>query len=77
MDSGAGGELNKTAWTRAREEREKKEEEEKEEKKRVTEGTGAGVAGSYSSNITPSTAFHIRNRFLSRVDTKVSHSMLA
>ena len=71
LDSGSGGELNKTAWARAREERERKEEEEEEEKKRAAENMRAGVGDSYSSNITPSTAFHIRNRFLSRVGTKV------
>jgi nitrate/nitrite transporter NarK len=71
MDSGAGGELNQTAWARAREEREKKEREEKEaEKKKAGEMMKTRAGESYTSNITPSTAFHIRNRFLSRVGTK-------
>ena len=32
----------------------------------------ARIGDSYTSNITPSTAFHIRNRYLSRVGNKVS-----
>lgn len=73
MDSGSGGELNKTAWTRNREEKEKKEMEEKEAEKKKTEEMRKGSVGdSYTSNIAPNTAFQIRNRFLSRVGTKVS-----
>ena len=73
MDSGSGGELNKTAWARRREEKEKKEREEQEaERKKALEMTKARESDSYSSNIAPSTAFQIRNRYLSRVGTKVS-----
>ena len=72
LDSGAGGELNKTAWARNRAEREKKAREELEaEKKKTGEAMKACEADSYASHITPSTAFHIRNRYLSRVGTKV------
>ena len=71
LDSGSGGDLNKSSWVRRREEREKKELEEREqEKKKEEEMKKTGVADSYTSNITPSTAFQIRNRFLSRVGTK-------
>ena len=73
LDSGAGGELNKTAWARNREEKEKKAREEMEaEKKRAGEAMKTRGDDSYTSEITPSTAFHIRNRYLSRVGTKVS-----
>ena len=71
LDSGSGGDLNKSAWARRREEREKKELEEREQEKRKEEEMKkTGVADSYTSNIAPSTAFQIRNRFLSRVGTK-------
>ena len=72
LDSGAGGELNKSAWARNREERERKEREEKErEQKKAGEMMKGSINDSYHSNITPSTAFQIRNRYLSRVGTKV------
>jgi MFS family permease len=72
LDSGAGGELNKTAWARNREEKEKKAREEMEaEKKRAGEAMKTRGDDSYTSEITPSTAFHIRNRYLSRVGTKM------
>lgn len=70
LDSGSGGELNKTAWARNREEKERKEKEEREQKAREAEKEG--VAESYTSKIAPNTAFQIRNRFLSRVGTKAS-----
>lgn len=68
LDSGSGGELNKTAWARRREEKEKEEQKKLEEQDK--EGEKEGVADSYTSNIAPSTAFQIRNRLLSRVGTK-------
>lgn len=69
LDSGSGGELNKTAWARSREEKERKEEKERQQK--ASEVAKKGVADSYTSTIAPNTAFQIRNRFLSRVGTKV------
>ena len=73
LDSGAGGELNKTAWARNRAEKEKKAREEMEsEKKKAGEAMKTRGGDSYTSEIAPSTAFHIRNRYLSRVGTKVS-----
>ena len=78
LDSGAGGELNKTACTRNREEREKKEREEREaeEKKKEEEMKKYRSSDSYTSNVTPNTAFQIRNRFLSRVGTKASTTFI-
>lgn len=71
LDSGSGGELNKSAWARSREEREKKEQEEIEaEKKAAAEMMKTGMNDSYTSSVAPNTAFQIRNRFLSRVGTK-------
>ena len=73
LDSGSGGELNKTACTRKREEKELKAREEREaEKKREGEMMKTRVTESYTSNITPKSAFQIRNRYLSRVGTKAS-----
>ena len=73
LDSSAGGVLNKSAWVRRREEKEKEEEEEAAAKK-AEELTKAKAVDGYTSNISPSTAFQIRNRYLSRMGAKVKTS---
>lgn len=70
LDSSGGGALNKSAWVRKREEKEKEEEEEAAAKKAEELMKGKPDDG-YTSNISPSTAFQIRNRYLSRMGAKV------
>ena len=69
LDSAAGGKLNKPAWVRRREEREEAEEE---EARKAAELKKMKPDDSYTSSITPNTAFQIRNRLLSRMGAKVS-----
>lgn len=69
LDSSGGGALNKSAWVRRREEKEKEEEE--AAAKKAEELAKVKPDDGYTSNISPSTAFQIRNRYLSRMGAKV------
>ena len=73
LDSTSGGNLNLSAWTRAKIEKAKKEEEEakKQEAAKSKDILNSGTRAPYVSNITPSSAFHIRNRYLSKMGAKV------
>ena len=74
LDSTSGGNLNLSAWTRAKIEKAKKEEEEeakKQEAAKAKDILNSGTRAPYVSNITPPSAFHIRNRYLSKMGAKV------
>ena len=76
LDFTSGGNLNLSAWTRAKiekaKEREKEEEEaKKQEAAKTKDILNSGTRAPYESNISPPSAFHIRNRFLSRMGAKV------
>ena len=73
LDSTSGGNLNLSAWTRAKIEaaKEKEEEAKKQEAAKAKDILNSGTRAPYVSNITPPSAFHIRNRYLSRMGAKV------
>ena len=77
LDSASGGNLNLAAWTRAKIEKEKeREEEEKKQKEAAAKEKDlleSGTRAPYVSSVTPRSAFHIRNRYLSRMGAKVRH----
>ncbi len=71
------GALNLSAWTRRRLERLEKATKDDETVKLIPDLMPEGACETYTSPITPSSAFHIRNRLLSRMGTKVrGHSWL-
>ena len=82
LDSGAGGNLNKSAWARKRIQQE--EDAQKQKEKEAASSVSSNVAGkdvfesggsySYTSPFRPNSAFHIRNRLLSKMGTTVSSS---
>ena len=75
LDSTSGGNLNLSAWTRAKIEKAKEKEEEEEKKRqeaaKAKDILNSGTRAPYVSNISPPSAFHIRNRYLSRMGAKV------
>ncbi len=77
LDAGSGSVLNRSAWSRRKLEKEKEEAQKlKEAEKQPIFDAGpadTGVHGriQYTSPITPNSAFHIRNRMLSKLGAKV------
>lgn len=69
-DAAKGSILNRSAWARAREAK-KKEEAEAASKAAEEEKQKLVNAQAYTSPIQPSSAFHLRNRLLSRIGTKI------
>lgn len=76
-----------TAWTRAKREKEEKAEKDASPgspinsvpSKDATASSGifdSGIREDYSSPVMPSTAFHIRNRMLSKMGAKVRRCCL-
>lgn len=80
LDSGSGGRLNMTAWTRAKLEKEKEQNTSPSSPINVTPAKDSavssgifdsGIRENYNSPVVPSTAFHIRNRMLSKMGAKM------
>ena len=71
VDSAQGGGLNLSAWARKKLEKKEAAQETEEKAKFISDLTYEGSQGAYSSPIQPSSAFHIRNRLLSKMGEKV------
>ncbi len=80
LDSGSGGKLNMSAWHRRKvlAEEEALEQKEKEAAGCVSTSSGgkdifeSGASYNYTSPFKPNSAFHIRNRLLSKMGAPVS-----
>lgn len=70
-DAAKGNILNRAAWVRKREAKEKEEAEAAAEKAAEQEKQRLVNSKAYTSPIQPSSAFHLRNRLLSRIGTKM------